>query len=157
MSRAKIKIEKGKLVWALLLGLSFGMVCWYSRQFAKQFYTYKKLSSEGQAQVNVWGIEKLKEGKFVIYAKYSYQVRGTLFSGNTTFDKIIFSNQVAAHEHLTDWKADSWTVYYDPQKPSHSTLQRPFPLKILLHILIGVGISIYFLYLRRYLSAFGVA
>ena len=154
MSIAKIKIEKSLIVWALLLGVSFGMVCWYGGQFLKQFYIYKTLSSEIPAQITAWGVDKVKEGKFVVYAKYSYRVNEQTFAGMTTFKKITFNNQLAAKEHLKNWKTESWTVYYHPKHPEISTLQRPFPLKLILHVLIGMGVSIYFLYLKRYLAAF---
>ncbi len=157
MSIAKIKIEKGLIVWALLLGVSFGMVCWYGCQFLKQFYIYKTLTAETPAQVTAWGIDKVKEGEFIVYAKYTYWLNEQAFTGTTAFKKITFTNQLAAKEHLQNWKADNWITYYNPKKPSISTLQRPFPLKILLHMLIGIAVSIYFLYLKRYLAAFRVA
>ena len=156
MSTAKLKVEKGLLIWASLFSISLGVVLWFGAQFVSQFYTYHRLTHSSQAEVYAWGVEEIKEGKYALYAKYTFTADDKALTGKTIFDKNLYPNSLAAQEAIKEWKELDWNVSYDHFTPSHSTLQKAFPIKPLLHTLIGLGICFYFLYLRRFLLAFRV-
>ena len=153
MSSGKTKIEKGMVCWLILLMTSLGIACWFLGQFAHGWWGYHQLQSEKPAQVNAWGIEEVKKGKFAVFAKYQFELSDHVMHGRTQF-KMLFDSQAAAKSYLNDWKNQSWTVFYDANQPAMSTLQRPFPLKVLVSGLLALGISFYFLYLRRFILSF---
>jgi hypothetical protein len=156
MSRVKGHFEKGYIAWVLLLVLSLGITSWYGFKCINQFYNYQRLSTVTRANVGAWGIEQVKEGQYSVYAKYGYQANGSSFFGKTVFKQVVFPNELAAKEYLNDWKQQSWDVYYDPNQPKHSTLQRNFPVKPGIHFFIGLAVTGYFVYLRRYVLSFNV-
>ncbi len=153
MSIVKAKLEKGILCWFTLTVVSLGVAGWFIGKFSVEWYRYHQLTSEASAQVHAWGINEIKRDHYVIYAKYSFEKSGKILVGKTIF-KLKFNNEVAARSTLDDWKKQQWTVYFDPGNSSVSTLQRPFPMKELVHGLIGLAALFYFLFLKRYASSF---
>jgi len=153
MSIVKAKLEKGILCWFALTVVSLGVAGWFIGKFSVEWYRYHQLASESCAQVHAWGINEVKKGNYAIYAKYSFENLGQILVGKTVF-KLKFNNEIAAHATLEDWKKQQWTVYFNPNNPRISTLQRPFPLKELVHGLIGLAALFYFLFLKRYASSF---
>ncbi len=155
MSIVKTKREKGLLCWVGLTVLSLGIACWFLGKFSLEWYRYHQFSSETTATIQAWGINEVKKGHYSIYAKYWFENDGETVLGRTNF-KLKFTNEAAAKTTLNDWKRQSWTVYYRPKNPQASTLQRPFPMKEMVHGLIALGVLLYFLYLRKYVISFNL-
>lgn len=152
MSIVKAKLEKGIVYWLVLTVVSLGITGWFLGKFSVEWHRYHQLSGETSAQVHAWGIDEVKKGHYAIYAKYSFENQGQILVGKTVF-KLKFNNEVAARTTLNDWKGQNWTVYFNPQKTAVSTLQRPFPMKELVHGLIGLAALFYFLFLKRYVGS----
>lgn len=142
-----------KGVWGAFFLLSSAISLWFCVQASLLLVPYWRLSEEAHGYVDNFSIQELSPEKYAVKAFYHYQVGDLTYQGETTFKAPIFLNREAAEQHIQKhWHENKWGVWYSPQKPSYSSLQKLFPFKALFNAVLSVGVLFYFVWLRSYVA-----
>ena len=129
--------------------LSF-LVLWLLHEalFALQSYHHK--SQIASASIRQWDIKEHKE-TFYIQAFYSFLVNEKKYEANTLFSKKFLHKDLAL-SYLEALQKKDFTVFYDPQNPSISTLEKLFPWSIFIKAVFVLLILIYFIGMREWIK-----
>ncbi len=140
-----------KNVFSFLFLISGIISLWIGGKFVYHLYEYFNLTQTEVAQVRNWSVEEIKSGKFALIADYSFEKKGTTYTKHFQFKNPIYTNPYIAEDHIAKWKKERWQVWYNPKNPSESSLQKIFPFKEGIHLLLCIGVLLYFSWLRFYI------
>ncbi len=125
---------------------------WVGGGFALDLYAYLSLSRSAAVEVNEWRVEECKPGVFALFADYHFQIDECHYSQTFRFPKLTYNNPYMAKEHSALWSEKEWKVWYNPRNPRVASLQKLFPFKKAIHLLLCVGVALYFVWLNAYVK-----
>jgi hypothetical protein len=115
-------------------------------------YQYMQLTHRTLVKQIDWSVQEIKKDTFVVQADYTFSVKGSLYKGQTVLDPS-YLNDWAAQEAIQKQLAhQSWKVWVDPHHLNNSTLQKKFPTKQCISIVILWILWIYFINLGFYVK-----
>lgn len=139
-------------VWLFFLAIILLITGFYTYKAGIKLYRHLNLSSETEVAATAWSIKTEGEDKFVPLGKYTFEVRGKFYNGETLFYDETTHNPWAAEESLKPLAAKIHRVWYAPKDPSNSSLQKNFPLKECIYAGALWALTIYFLGLGAYVA-----
>src|SRR5690242_3368579 len=78
-----------------------------------------------EARISRWEIKEMK-GKFPIKGYYSFEAKGTVWQGATQLGEPWHLNEASAVAALQEKAKQSWAVWFNPNNPSKSSLEKTF-------------------------------
>ncbi len=139
-------------LWVATLVLTGGIALWFAWGAAQGLWQFVRLDASTPATVAKLEILPLSSSRFAIKARYTYEIKGVSYFGETTFEHPQFLNRYAAENHVKLIGAKRFLAWYREKKPSFSSLEREFPKKNCLQALITVGVFAYFYFGRSMLA-----
>jgi hypothetical protein len=126
-----------------------------------KYIRYASLTATAQAEEMQWDIKAHARMKpldliladhYFVQAHYNFYDKDKKHAGKTRF-KESYLNSWAAEQAIKDFEKQSWTVWYEPGKGNHSTLQKNFPLKECISAGVLWALLVYFIWLGCYVAA----
>jgi hypothetical protein len=140
-------MTRTKILIAFLSGLGV-IALYFSLHLGYESFQYFTLSKQSKAQISQWEIFPIKD-HFAIKANYGFEAQEKIWNDSFTLNPPYYLNEQAALSSLKGMAKENWQAWYNPKNPTHSALERAFPLGLLIRTLICYGILIYFLYLYK--------
>ncbi len=112
------------------------------------FYRYLLFNERVQVQILEWEILPL-EGRFALKADYRLQNQGKSWRGSSILPPPYYLNELAALDALQKKAKEKSFAWINSKDPNISSLEKDFPINILIRALICYGVLIYFLYLSK--------
>jgi hypothetical protein len=134
----------------VLLGISLVVTLWFLGRAGSGLWCYWQLEASAPAHVHKIKVCQLSESSYKLKVYYTFlqgKVRGSMIMGTP-----YYMNRSSAEKAAERMKGQFLQAYYDPSKPSHSSLEKKFPWKDILYSVMGLGVTFYFLGLRRYVE-----
>lgn len=132
--------------------LSAALALWIGGSFGLDLHRYFRLSSSAPVAVKEWKVEEYRPGKFIIAVDYQFQVGDRPYKKSFRFPKPIYLNPYAAKNQVEFWKKQEWNVWYASSDPTYSSLQKMFPFRKGIHLLLCLSVIFYFVWLRFYIA-----
>lgn len=98
-----------------------------------------------------WTPYRLVDDHYAAKVNYIYLYQGTLYSGEDILFDPIYRNEQAIIDIIPELNAQTRKVWIDPANPKHSALQKSFPTKESVSLVILWGIFLYFIGLFYYI------
>lgn len=134
-------------VWLVFLVLFGILTAWYSGDALYKMYQYESLSKKTKPQTLALEVVDNGSGRFYYLGKYSIEIDGASYEGQQQLAQPIFRNEAAAQAFMDEYLHDPWVVWYSPQNPAKSKLQKNYPLKEVFYAAVMVVLLCYFLWL----------
>lgn len=142
-----------KIFWTALFVITSLIGAYLTFVFGKSFFEYLSYSSRVPAKILEWQVREMKNGKFAVAARFSYQIDEKFFEGLTVVqDRPYLNDHAALHAIKTREVAIDEAAWVNPHFPEKSTLLRRFPTYLLIKLLIVYGVIIYFSFLKSLLQ-----
>jgi hypothetical protein len=145
------KMYKNKY-WLIFLALILVGVFWYTATTVYSLYIYYSLSQKIPVSNMEWSTHKLFEERYAPQARYQFEFRGKSYSGEDILKEPIYRNSEAVDEIVPILSKQQWSVWFNPSNPSHSSLDKTFPLKESISLTILWALLFYFLGLGYYVA-----
>lgn len=142
------------LVWQAFLFVIFAATLWYTISALYSYYSYSHLNSQTSPSTINWEVVEKSEENYFLKTSYSFNYKGNLYRGSTTWSQDTYRNQWAAEQGLKESSSQQWKVWFDNLDPHHSSLQKNFPLKECISAAFLWGLSLYFLWIGFYVAKF---
>lgn len=142
------------LFWQAFLVVVFSVALWHTGIALYSYYHYAHLKAKIAVTSIDWQIEEKSDENYFLKAFYQYDFRGKSFSGNTVFSEDAYRNHWAAEQAIKEFSSENWKVWFDPQDPAYSSLQKKFPFKEWVSAAILWALTLYFLWLGYYITRF---
>lgn len=130
------------------------VVVGYTAFAGVDFYRYWALSKKTEPVAVEWFVKELSPEAFIPVAHYRYKVAGHEYRGRTFFNKRPHLNRLAAEEAIKRLKLEQKRVWYRPDTPGRSTMQKNFPIKKAVYTAILWALLIYFIWLGYHVKKF---
>lgn len=124
---------------------------WIAGGFVYDLHHYFQHSEEANVQLDNWKVEE-DEGNYSIVVNYTFDWKGQKIIGRYHFPRPVYQNPYITEEHMNSWKGKDWKIYFNPKSPSNASLQKKFPAKKGINLGLSLGILLYFLLLKGYVS-----
>ena len=142
------------IFWQAFLVVIFVITVWYTVAALYSYYFYSHLSIEKNALAIEWKVEKKSDDIYFLNAFYRFDFEGKVYFGNRVLTEEPYRNTWAAQEAIKEFTDRQWKVWFDPQNPARSSLQKTFPFKECLSAVFLWGLLFYFLWLGFYVAKF---
>ncbi len=139
-------------VWLGFLTIIAIIAGWFINQAVVDVLDYQALSKQAPVEVTEWRVIEVNESHFIPEATYRFTVGKEIYEGATGFELRSFRNEMSCLEDLARLKEKEWTVWYDPEDPNHSALDKWFPLSSAISGGFMLAIFGYFIWLGRYVA-----
>ncbi len=120
----------------------------------KEMFDFFPLKAAASAHISQWEVEEVK-GKFALRGVYVFQVQGKNWQGSSRLLPPYYWNEPSALAALKVKAKESWTVWYNPNHPDHSALQKSFPSGLLFRTLVCYSVLIYFFVMKLFTGNLG--
>lgn len=107
-------------------------------------YHYLRLTARMQAQIDQWKVIKKSSSSYPLRATYHFEIQDKTYQNSSVLLPPHHLNRPSAEKALSQLEKKAWHVWYDPQNPSISSLEKRFPAKKIVYALIALGITLYF-------------
>lgn len=134
-------------VWLAFLAIFSLITLWYAGDAVYKIYSYDRLSMKTSPSTLDLEVVDNGSGRYYYVGNYSITVNDEVYKGREQLKQPIFRNRAAAVALMPEYRNDPWTVWYSPQNPLHSTLQKSYPFKELTYGLGLIALLCYFLWL----------
>lgn len=134
-----------KRVFNILLILSVLFTGWRAY---KELNTYLKLDTIAAARVNSWEVVENSPSDYTLRANYFFTNGKKVYEDSSVFKKLRFLSESAAQSQISAYQKEKWTVFYSHKNPHFSSLQKLFPFKAMIHVVLALGIYLYFFWLQ---------
>lgn len=134
-------------VWLGFLAIFSCVLIWYTADAAWKFWVNTSLTKTVPAETAVFSVKEDSSDKFYMNGQYTFSINGQHYEGATTLSHPMFRNQLAAQEKVAEFEAKGWTVWFNPQNPTYSSLQKKFPFKECLYAGVLWVLFIYFFFI----------
>jgi len=138
-------------VWKIFFLVISAVVLALGGRFFYSFYKYTQFDVSVPAKIAEWQVVEVAPSQFRLVAQYSYFFN-TEMEATHIFEKPVFANSFIAHQHMDSLAKQPWRVFLRSKKPFITTLQHNFPFKSCFHFLLSLGVLVYFVWLRGYVS-----
>lgn len=130
------------------LGLTFfalALALWGVFVFptARQVVRYYSFDRQVIPDSLTWSSKAINDELWRVQADYSFTVEGKPYSGTDSFLGERYRNPYAAELGIENLKKEHQSVWYAPQNPADSTLEKFFPTKKIVYALITLGLIFY--------------
>ncbi len=130
-----------------LIGVS-AITLHFTIRFGLECARYFSLQNQTKARISQWEIVEIKD-RFALKAAYGFESQEKTWQGVHTLRPPYYLNEVAALSALKEKARGNWTVWYHPQNPRISTLEKNFPTGLLIRSAVCYGVLAYFIYLYK--------
>ncbi len=130
-----------------LIGIS-AIALYFSVLSGIDLVRYLSLKSSSSARISQWQIIPLGD-KYGLKAKYWFEFKDKNWRGSYTLAPPYYLNEKAALYALKEKAKEPWRVWYNPNHPHFSVLEKKFPGGILFRTTICFGVLLYFLFFKR--------
>lgn len=137
-----------KIFFMVLVLLGLGTGGYFAIRATGALFDYIVLKESADARVLRWEIKEMK-GKFPLTASYSFEAKGAVWQGVTRLGEPWHLSEGAAVSALKGKAKEKWTVWFNPDYPEHSTLERSFPTGFILRTVIAFAVVGYFIIIFR--------
>lgn len=137
-------------IWKILFGIFILIALWFTSYALHDVYTYARLYAEAPATSVILSVKEVTDERYHLQARYTFTASNTMYSGETLLTSPPYRNGWAAKQAISEYKNHAWKVWYSPQNPQHSSLQKSFPFKECLSALILWGLLFYSIGLKKY-------
>lgn len=127
---------------------------WIGGGFFYDLHRYFQLSEEAYVELDHWKVVEDEEN-YSIKVNYSFNYNGQKILGAYHFPRPVYQNLHITEEHISSWKEKEWKIYFNPKYPTNASLQKKFPAKKGINLGLSLGILLYFLLLKGYISRAG--
>jgi hypothetical protein len=135
-------------VWLLFLGLISLYALYYTGTTLNQLYQYNRLEKQVEIKDISWAIRSFAADALSPQAEYHYEYEGKTYSGRTVWSER-YLNEWTATEAIH--RMSPTTTWIDPANPSYSSMEKSFPLKPTIYMVLLWGLLAYFIILgKRY-------
>ncbi len=138
-------------VWFLLIGIIGASALFFGAKTAVKLYYYYTETTSTAATSTEWTLQEVSRTRYLPVGHYTYVVSDVTYSGMTELSQA-YRNRWAAEEDLATYPQRTWKVWYDPDSPARSTLQKNFPIKESFSTLVLIAILTYLLWLGTYVN-----
>lgn len=121
---------------------------YFSISLGVAFWGYFPLSKEANANVFQWEVLEIKE-KYPIKATYSFEANGKKWKNSFILPQPWSWNQASAIILLKEKAKQSWRVWYNPNNPTQSALEKHFPYNLFFRTVVCCAVLVYFGLLYR--------
>lgn len=139
-----------KNFFILMFLIAGGASLYLAGDFFYRLNEYFTLTHSAPAVVSDWKVVEKREGKFSIEALFSYHIGDQEITGRYLFPKPVYSNPYVAEDLVEHWREKEWTIWYSPKRPHDALLQKAFPLKKGVYLVLSLCIILYFAFLYQY-------
>ncbi|MBA3815852.1 MAG: DUF3592 domain-containing protein [Parachlamydiaceae bacterium] len=146
-------MHKNTIYRAFLLAVIL-VTLWYSGIAIYRYYNYGRLTAQASLTSSEWQIQEVAEDEFYLEATYKFSVRQQVYAGRTSWPREFYRNRWAAEKDIPYVQKHHSVVWYQPSNPTHSSLQKKFPLKECLSAIVLWGLLLYFTWLGFYITRF---
>ncbi len=140
-------------LWIAFLCLIGLYVMGYTIYTGPQLYHYLRLTEKLTPQQIEWSVAKLGEDAFAPETHYTFSFGGKTYQGQTIWHSP-YLNAWAGNEATEKLKQSTLPVWFDPSSPQVSTMDKHFPVKPTLYLIMLWGLLLYFIGLGRYVIRF---
>ncbi|MGK5594795.1 MAG: hypothetical protein ACSNEK_05485 [Parachlamydiaceae bacterium] len=153
-----------KTTVGMLVALIFvitAIVLFYVGNAFYKVYQYNRLKETTSVTEISWRVKPESDEHYYLEASYSYLVEGKAYQGETVLAGSPYRNAWAANQALKEISPQYHYVWYDPDTPSFSNLEKNFPSKAVIYAAIMFVILNYFawggyFYTTHWLKAHGL-
>ena len=138
--------------WLLFVCLLLLTTLWFTGKAVYRAIDYSRFSEKSKLSELSWKYEALSGESFIPIGKYAFTFKGKSYTGETALTSLTYRNAWAVQQDHQQLSKIYPQVWLDPKNPSHSTLQKMFPLKESISALIMCGLCIYFIGLGYYVA-----
>ncbi len=142
-------------IWLGLVTLILLVTLFFSVKALSKIRDYSALDSSVQAEILKWSVEEKSSERYLLNVDYSFPFAGKVIHDSETWRDLSFRNPWAAQQHIEQMQKSKILVHFDASNPSHSSLQRPFPLRESIYALVMIGLLAYFIALGYYVGQMG--
>lgn len=142
---------RSNLFLAILISLIGMCALYYSGHTLVSVYRYLRLSENTPVSSIEWSVHTINGDAYAPKATYSFIHNDSSYNGETVWSEYD-RNPLVARDSIKKLKTLSWSVWFNPNNPSFSSLQRKFPFKDFFSSLILWGLVLYFFSLGRYVK-----
>jgi hypothetical protein len=140
--------------WQAFLIVVFAVTLWYTTTAITAYYSYSHFNSQTDLSALNWEVVKESEEDFVTKAVYTFEFHDKSYPGTTTLKDTPYRNHWAAEQAVKELSKRHWKVWFDPQNPDYSSLEKSFPFKATFSAIFLWGLILYFLFLGFYVTKF---
>jgi len=133
------------------LTLAVGISLFFAFRSLFSLNDYFNLRVQTPAKVSQWEIEEIGN-RWAVRAIYSAEYQGKVWSGATLLKDHLYLNEEIAFRALQDLSKKNWSAWINPSNPANSSLERTFPLNLLIRTLVSFAVLIYFYIFRRWIN-----
>jgi hypothetical protein len=139
-------------VWlALFCMVAFGTLL-FTGKTLDQLYTYHILTAQATPLSMDWSVKEIANERYLLEAHYVFNVDDTTFQNSFLLEDFIFRHPAAAEHILAKLHDKKWSVWYQPNKPHHSSLEKNFPIKETIYMVVLWLLTVYFFWLKKYVN-----
>ncbi len=131
-------------MWQALFFLIFGCNVYLGANFAIKFFDYVCQYPVAEVYVDHFDVQPGPKGTFFLQAVFEAEDRMVEY----TFQEQ-FINEFIAEEAMEAMRVVPWVVYKNSSSGALG-LQAYFPMKELVHVILSLGVSFYFVWLYLY-------
>jgi hypothetical protein len=143
-------MRRQKIFYLCLGLLVFLPTGYFSFRVSLALFDFITFKASAPAQIGRWEIKETN-GKFPLKAYYSFEAGGNVWQGATRLSEPWNLNEASAVAALQKKAKENWTVWFNPNDPSKSSLERNFPSGLVVRASICYGVILYFiLFFRRF-------
>ncbi len=121
---------------------------YFSYHSAASLLTYFHLASQTEARIVRWEVNEI-EGKFALKAMYLFEAQNKVCSGASTLAKPWHLNEASAIAALKEKARLKWIVWFNPDNPAQSSLEKEFPAGLMVRTLLCYFVLVYFIVIIR--------
>gem|GEM_PF-1281292 len=143
-----------KRIWLALIGITAACFLWILVSFTSQLTSYLKLSASAPAEILDWVPKEIRPETYHSVVNYCFELNGDILEGEYNFQKPIFKTEAAAIETIEKFQERPWNIYFNPKNPQEAALQKMFPIKSGIHLLLSLAVLLYFYWFKHYLSRY---
>jgi hypothetical protein len=141
-------------LWQAFLLVIIAISLWYTISAIYLYDSYAHLKILTTTSSIQWEAEEHAEDRFILKANYIFVYKGKFYHGSTSLEDTAYRNLWAAEKTIKELTNSNLKVWFDPENPNHSSLQKKFPLKESIYAAFLWGLILYFLWLGFYVARF---
>ncbi len=142
-----MKFITKKIFFNLVIGLTFLGAGFFTVLSGVEIYRYISFSHQTKIEIIDYTLMS-KRGRYHIQVLYSYRVKGREYFKKEVLPEF-YLNTYAAKESFEGDRAGYKGIWYNPSNPVKGSLVKAFPFNHGIRALAGIGIFIYFCYLKN--------
>jgi hypothetical protein len=131
-----------------LLALGALIGAYFSIRLGLAVSTYIALSQSVPARISQWEIVEIGD-TFPLKASYSFEIQEKIWSGSTVLAAPRHWNEPSAIAALEGLAKQNWKAWYNPKNPSQSSLERAFPIGLLVRTSVCLSVLVYFVFIWK--------